>query len=326
MSEPIADTVTLKTSHDPVALLTQAARTIGDDTTLWVRFPNGTKLRAKPILGDWMGGTPQRPWPDVKVLGDNRLLTTPDDDSVSSRARRAFAEVMASGQTCLDLARLERRLRDSDVPYTGGAAPTAQAIGRGYAMPVPDGWQGTQPAEGTRRHAIYTTVLELVTKVGNQVTPLMLADAVESTLLDATIAEEAGEDEGPENTCDGESRVEEARRRLKKAEDLGLVHAGGSPERELMEAKARGDDESDAPSGHIAAGIGPDGRPWLNIDHLIELLSTVANAVEDEDEDDAPEDASPCDECDDPDLPLWRLELDRAFEHLRQAVRWIGRG
>lgn len=44
--------------------------------------------------------------------------------------------VMAPGQTCLDLSQLERRLREAEVPYTGGENPTHRPIGRGYAVPI----------------------------------------------------------------------------------------------------------------------------------------------------------------------------------------------
>lgn len=64
----MTDQIEIAASHSPVMLLTRAARAIGDEVTLWVRFPDGSVHEAHPVLGDWMGGTPDRPWPDVKLV------------------------------------------------------------------------------------------------------------------------------------------------------------------------------------------------------------------------------------------------------------------
>jgi len=60
-----------------------------------------------------------------------------------------------------------------------------------YAAPAPNGWQGTQPAEGTRRATILAAIKS--SPDGVPMTPLDLADRIESALLRETIAEECDE-------------------------------------------------------------------------------------------------------------------------------------
>lgn len=59
---------------------------------------------------------------------------------------------------------------------------------------APDGWQGTEPAEGTRRHLIRKAIETVAIQARAQSTTahfsLLLADAVESALLKSTIAAE----------------------------------------------------------------------------------------------------------------------------------------
>lgn len=60
--------VAMQTEESAVHLLTRVARAVGDEAVLWVHFPDGTRRQARPVLGDWMGGTEARPWPDVRVI------------------------------------------------------------------------------------------------------------------------------------------------------------------------------------------------------------------------------------------------------------------
>lgn len=67
---------------------------------------------------------------------------------------------------------------------------------------VPDGWQGTEPAEGTRRHLIWSTltralerrVIGPVTAEDCQHSALPLANAVEDALAGDTHVEKAAEE------------------------------------------------------------------------------------------------------------------------------------
>jgi hypothetical protein len=61
-----------------------------------------------------------------------------------------------------------------------------------------DDWKGTPPAEGTRRRLILDTLLD----APNGTKALELADAIESTLLDATIDDEATAPTGSAKFCD----------------------------------------------------------------------------------------------------------------------------
>ena len=63
-------------------------------------------------------------------------MTQPRHEPVFTRAQRAFRMVMGPGQTCLDISRLEKRLRELGVPYTGGENPTHEPKGGAYAYPI----------------------------------------------------------------------------------------------------------------------------------------------------------------------------------------------
>lgn len=49
-----------------VRLLTDSIRSLSRPTEAFLRFPDGTVERIRPVLKDWMGGTPQKPWPDFE--------------------------------------------------------------------------------------------------------------------------------------------------------------------------------------------------------------------------------------------------------------------
>ena len=83
-------------------------------------------------------------------------------------------------------------------PYAGGGA----AVDVTRSLAHGDGWVGTMPARGTRRRLIYDTLLHTRVKLADGIArePVLLdrdggvqvlADAIESSLLQATIAEEA---------------------------------------------------------------------------------------------------------------------------------------
>lgn len=139
--------VQMQTKEDAVELLTRAARAIGDEKVLWVRLLDGTRRKARVVLGDWMGGTPDRPWPDVALIG-----TEPSDKE---------AEV------------------------GGGANEAPTEIHREITSVPPEAWQGTEPAEGTRRYLILEALRRTALSVKpNHSTAIRFADAVESALLD----------------------------------------------------------------------------------------------------------------------------------------------
>lgn len=81
----------------------------------------------------------------------------------------------------------------ADVPGILGR-PISQDGSADYAheAPAPDGWQGTEPVEDTRRRIILDAIKS--SPDGQPMTPLELADRIESALLDSTIADEAEED------------------------------------------------------------------------------------------------------------------------------------
>lgn len=51
-----------------VRLLTDSIRSLSRPTEAFLRFPDGTVERIRPVLKDWMGGTPQKPWPDFEWI------------------------------------------------------------------------------------------------------------------------------------------------------------------------------------------------------------------------------------------------------------------
>lgn len=62
-----------------------------------------------------------------------------------------------------------------------------------HAAPIPDGWQGEQPAEGTRRKLILDTIVASGALAGDE--PLKLADEIEQALLAVEPAQSAPVDE-----------------------------------------------------------------------------------------------------------------------------------
>ncbi|HEX7246398.1 MAG TPA: hypothetical protein VF245_12635 [Solirubrobacterales bacterium] len=154
------------------------------------------------ILG---GGTPaeeQRPAPRFEQ-GD-RVTPGPDSTFEALRGQVGVVAEAAFCQGCQSYhyrvgfeggqaQMLEDNMRPADQDGSADYAPRDEA-------PAPDGWQGTEPAEGTRRFLIREALLKTMQASEDGVTPLQLADAVESTLLNFTIEDEA--DEGFEDVSD----------------------------------------------------------------------------------------------------------------------------
>lgn len=196
------------------------------------------------------------------------------------------------------------------------------------------GWRGTQPAEGTRRALIYGALLGEEVLTADEC--LAHADSIESSLLDSQIAIEALDVAGP--LTDNPYLPPEYKQRIVE----GAIEAA-----EKMQAGEVGEiDDPDAPDAEVFASDGAnigglhvvlgaqDGVPYVS---LVELEHLFANLYEDISERQAkrqrrgeeekaentaaepqPGEAVPYDHEDD--RPVWKVELDRGLNHLRNAI------
>lgn len=211
------------------------------------------------ILGGG-NGNGQRPAPRF----DHDDLVTPGPDStlgfdvgaVGKVLARAWCENCAGWHYLVQFENsvaqmLEARMR----PAEEVEAADQDASPRDGSADYASGWQGTPPAEGTRR----ATILEAIRSCpdGAPMSTLELADRIESALLRATIEEEA--DELP-----GEVRgvVEEA-----LTDDVEDTH-GFSGEFDVM--------------------VGPNGA-YVSIDSVVQILSQLGDEAEEEYERSRPE-------------------------------------
>lgn len=282
------------------------------------------------ILGGG-NGNGQRPAP--RFAHDDRITPGPDSTlgydvgTVGKVLARAFCGncdawhylVQFEGGETAQM--LEARMRPAEEveaadqhasPRDGSADYAHEAI----EAPQPDGWQGTVPAEGTRR----ATILDAIRSCpdGTPMSPLELTDRIESALLRATIDAEAME-RGAEALTDGIEKVEPsghslaglevekalnhlilARRETVDPEELDRINhaitathmvieppSDPDKERELREGPTSEDDPHGF-SGAFNVMVGEDGA-YVSIDSLVQILSQLGDESEERYEDFEPE-------------------------------------
>lgn len=103
--------------------------------------PSGQPAAAERTRHGAVGGGSPRPSSgslpkELATAGEVRAFEYP---AMSDRAHQVLEEVMGGGAQCLDLERLERRLIEADVPFTGGKAPTHEPIDEGRYFAVRKG-------------------------------------------------------------------------------------------------------------------------------------------------------------------------------------------
>jgi hypothetical protein len=109
MGDTATATVRFEQAHSAVAVLTRAIRAIGDKPTLYVRFPDGSSAEARVALDDWMGGTLERPYPDVKLVCDENPFARENAEETHEDADEIPVEsaIRAAARRVL-LGRIER--------------------------------------------------------------------------------------------------------------------------------------------------------------------------------------------------------------------------
>lgn len=97
---------------------------------------------------------------------------------------------------------------------------------------------------------------------------------------------------------------------------------GGEPSDDRPPTDDAEEPEDGPFSGSLEIRIGPDGYPWIGVLGLIELFEKLGCAAYQDEEiaEPGPEEADLEGEID-PDVPLWRVEVSRAFDHLLNAAR-----
>lgn len=97
---------------------------------------------------------------------------------------------------------------------------------------------------------------------------------------------------------------------------------GGEPSDDRPPTDDAEEPEDGPFSGSLEIRIGPDGYPWIGVLGLIELFEKLGCAAYRDEEiaEPGPEEADLEGEID-PDVPLWRVEVSRAFDHLLNAAR-----
>lgn len=226
--------------------------TVGELMSCQVVFP-GDVAR---ILGGG-NGNGQRPAP--RFDHDDRITPGPDSTlgydvgTVGRVLARAYCGncdawhylVQFEGGETAQM--LEARMRPAEVEAADQDASPRDAI----EAPQPDGWQGTQPAEGTRRATILETIQTLPD--ATPLSPLDIADRIESALLRATIEEEA--EELPPGAKEA---VEEA-----LTDDVEAV------------------EDTHGFSGEFDVMVGPGGA-YVSIDSVVQILSQLGDEAEEE--------------------------------------------
>jgi hypothetical protein len=173
-----------------------------------------------------------------------------------------------------------------------------------FERSIPDGWQGTQPAQGTRRALIRDAVWNAIKgwdigRVGDKgyagatgTDSLVIADEVESALLQTTIAEECTDTPPP--IVELKEQAEERLRRVARIIENGEV-GGRTGEAIIDSIKANVLDKAGVDTGPdpawirdkadflaIAEILEEDRPDWAKIDAIADLVDVDVNRSDDD--------------------------------------------